>query len=419
MYICLNCGYKSLKWLGRCPNCQEWETFVKEGDLESKKKYERVEIKTLKDLDYIKEERLASNITEFDRVLGGGILRSSLILLGGDPGVGKSTIALQVASKFKSLYLSAEESQNQIISRARRIGIKGDNIYIVNDSNLDKVLNSINENFDLLVIDSIQTIYSDEIPSSIGSVSQIRACAYKLLKFAKEHNTSILIIAHITKEGEISGPKLLEHIVDVVLYMETNEASLRILRSYKNRFGPTNEVGIFEMSEKGLREVNKVEDYFLSDINYAKPSIARSVVLEGMRPIVVEVQSLIIRTFYPSPIRNSTGYDLKRLNMLLAVIEKYLNIKFRNYDVYINIVGGIKVLDQALDLAVAISIISGYKNFPLNPKLVYIGEIGLTGDIHNVYLMDLRKSEAKRLGFEVYKNKKTLIDIYKDIFENG
>ncbi len=408
-----------MKWLGRCPNCQEWETFFKESDLELRKQYEKIEIKRLKDLDYIREERLVSNISEFDRVLGGGILGGSLILLGGDPGVGKSTIALQIASKFKSLYLSSEESQNQIISRARRIGIKGDNIYIVSASNLDKVLNSINENFDFLVIDSIQTIYSDDVPSSVGSVSQIRTCAYKLLKFAKKHNTSVLIIAHITKEGEISGPKLLEHIVDVVLYMETNEASLRILRSYKNRFGPTNEIGIFEMSERGLREVNKIEDYFLSDINYAKSSIARSVVVEGMRPIVVEVQSLIIRTFYPSPIRNSTGYDLKRLNMILAVIEKYLNIKLRNYDVHVNVVGGIKVLDQALDLAVALSIISGYKNFPLNPKLVYIGEIGLTGDVHNVYLMDLRKSEAKRLGFEVYKNKKTLIDIYKDVFENG
>lgn len=417
MYICSNCGYKSLKWIGRCPNCQEWETFVKED--ESVKNYEKVEIKKLKNLEYIREERLISNISEFDRVLGGGILKGSLILIGGDPGVGKSTLALQIGSKFKSLYISAEESLNQIILRAKRIGIESENLYITHSQNLDSIINSLNSSFDLIIIDSIQTIYSEEVPSSIGSISQIRTCAYKLLKLAKEKNVAILIIAHITKEGEISGPKLLEHIVDVVLYLETNETNLRILRSYKNRFGPTNEIGIFEMTEMGLKEVNKPEDYFISEINYAKPSIARSIILEGLRPLIVEVQSLIIKTFYPTPIRNSVGYDIRRLNMLLAIIEKYLNIKLRNYDVHINIVGGIRVLDQALDLAVALSIISGLKNFPLNPKLVYIGEIGLTGDVHKVFMMDLRESEAKRLGFEVYKNKKTLIEIYKDIFENS
>ncbi|MEO0159451.1 MAG: DNA repair protein RadA [candidate division WOR-3 bacterium] len=417
MYICSNCGYKSLKWIGRCPNCQEWETFVKED--ESVKNYEKVEIKKLKNLEYIREERLISNISEFDRVLGGGILKGSLILIGGDPGVGKSTLALQIGSKFKSLYISAEESLNQIILRAKRIGIESENLYITHSQNLDSIINSLNSSFDLIIIDSIQTIYSEEVPSSIGSISQIRTCAYKLLKLAKEKNVAILIIAHITKEGEISGPKLLEHIVDVVLYLETNETNLRILRSYKNRFGPTNEIGIFEMTEMGLKEVNKPEDYFISEINYAKPSIARSIILEGLRPLIVEVQSLIIKTFYPTPIRNSVGYDIRRLNMLLAIMEKYLNIKLRNYDVHINIVGGIKVLDQALDLAVALSIISGLKNFPLNPKLVYIGEIGLTGDVHKVFMMDLRENEAQRLGFEVYKNKKTLIEIYKDIFENS
>ncbi|MEO0213008.1 MAG: DNA repair protein RadA [candidate division WOR-3 bacterium] len=417
MYICSNCGYKSLKWIGRCPNCQEWETFVKED--ESVKNYEKVEIKKLKNLEYIREERLISNISEFDRVLGGGILKGSLILIGGDPGVGKSTLALQIGSKFKSLYISAEESLNQIILRAKRIGIESENLYITHSQNLDSIINSLNSSFDLIIIDSIQTIYSEEVPSSIGSISQIRTCAYKLLKLAKEKNVAILIIAHITKEGEISGPKLLEHIVDVVLYLETNETNLRILRSYKNRFGPTNEIGIFEMTEMGLKEVNKPEDYFISEINYAKPSIARSIILEGLRPLIVEVQSLIIKTFYPTPIRNSVGYDIRRLNMLLAIIEKYLNIKLRNYDVHINIVGGIRVLDQALDLAVALSIISGLKNFPLNPKLVYIGEIGLTGDVHKVFMMDLRENEAQRLGFEVYKNKKTLIEIYKDIFENS
>jgi DNA repair protein RadA/Sms len=417
MYICSNCGYKSLKWIGRCPNCQEWETFIKED--ESVKNYEKVEIKKLKNLEYIREERLISNISEFDRVLGGGILKGSLILIGGDPGVGKSTLALQIGSKFKSLYISAEESLNQIILRAKRIGIESENLYITHSQNLDSIINSLNNSFDLIIIDSIQTIYSEEVPSSIGSISQIRTCAYKLLKLAKEKNVAILIIAHITKEGEISGPKLLEHIVDVVLYLETNETNLRILRSYKNRFGPTNEIGIFEMTEMGLKEVNKPEDYFISEINYAKPSIARSIILEGLRPLIVEVQSLIIKTFYPTPIRNSVGYDIRRLNMLLAIMEKYLNIKLRNYDVHINIVGGIKVLDQALDLAVALSIISGLKNFPLNPKLVYIGEIGLTGDVHKVFMMDLRENEAQRLGFEVYKNKKTLIEIYKDIFENS
>ncbi|MEO0143715.1 MAG: DNA repair protein RadA [candidate division WOR-3 bacterium] len=417
MYICSNCGYKSLKWIGRCPNCQEWETFVKED--ESVKNYEKVEIKKLKNLEYIREERLISNISEFDRVLGGGILKGSLILIGGDPGVGKSTLALQIGSKFKSLYISAEESLNQIILRAKRIGIESENLYITHSQNLDSIINSLNSSFDLIIIDSIQTIYSEEVPSSIGSISQIRTCAYKLLKLAKEKNVAILIIAHITKEGEISGPKLLEHIVDVVLYLETNETNLRILRSYKNRFGPTNEIGIFEMTEMGLKEVNKPEDYFISEINYAKPSIARSIILEGLRPLIVEVQSLIIKTFYPTPIRNSVGYDIRRLNMLLAIMEKYLNIKLRNYDVHINIVGGIRVLDQALDLAVALSIISGLKNFPLNPKLVYIGEIGLTGDVHKVFMMDLRENEAQRLGFEVYKNKKTLIEIYKDIFENS
>jgi DNA repair protein RadA/Sms len=417
MFICSNCGYKSLRWLGKCPNCQEWETFVNENEFKIENN-QNVEIKKLKDLEYIKEERLISDINEFDRVVGGGILKGSLILMGGDPGVGKSTIALQLASKFKSLYISSEESLNQVLSRAKRIGINNDNVYIVCESNLDKILNNLNENFDLIIVDSIQTLYSEDVPSSPGSVSQIKTCAYKLLKFSKSRNTAILIIAHITKEGEISGPKLLEHIVDVVLYMETNEANLRILRSYKNRFGPTNEIGIFEMTYKGLKEVNKPENYFISDINYAKPSISRSIILEGLRPLIVEVQSLIVKTYYPTPIRNSTGYDIRRLNMILAVIEKFLNIKLRNYDIHINIVGGIKVSDQAIDLAVALSIISGYKNFPLNPKLVYIGEIGLTGDIHKAFLMDLRKSEAKRLGFEIYENKKTLIDIYKDIFEN-
>ncbi len=419
MFVCSNCGYKSLKWIGRCPNCQEWETFIKEEDLKPKKVYQKVKFKSLKDLNYTREERLISNISEFDRVLGNGIIRGSLVLIGGDPGVGKSTLARQVGSKFKSLYVSSEESLNQVILRAKRIGIESENLYIIHSQNLDDVINSIENSFDLIIIDSIQTIYSEDIPSSLGSVSQIRTCAYKLLKLAKEKNISILIIAHITKEGEISGPKLLEHIVDVVLYLETNETSLRILRSYKNRFGPTNEIGIFEMTEKGLREINKPEDYFISDINYAKPSIARSIILEGLRPLIVEVQSLTIRTFYPTPIRNSVGYDIRRLNMLLAIIEKYLNIKLRNYDVHINIVGGIRVLDQALDLAVALSIISGLKNFPLNPKLVYIGEIGLTGEIHNVFMMNLRKIEAKRLGFEVYENKRTLLEVYNNLFENS
>lgn len=417
MYVCLNCGYKSLKWLGKCPNCNEWDTFSKEELLEGNRESKRVEIKRLDEIKYIKEERLETGIGEFDRVVGGGIIKGSVILLGGDPGVGKSTLALKIASNFKSLYISSEETLNQVISRTKRIGINSKDLYVVSESDLDSVINSINNNFDLIVVDSIQTIYSSEIPSLAGTISQVRTCSYKLLKLAKEKDISIIIIAQITKEGEISGPKSLEHMVDVVLYMETNEANLRILRSYKNRFGPTNEIGIFEMTERGLIEVNKPENYFISDINYAKPSIARSIVLEGLRPLIVEVQSLINRTYYPTPIRNSTVYDIRRLNMVLAVIEKYLNIRLRNYDIHLNIVGGIKVFDQSIDLAVALSIISSYKNFPLNPKLVFIGEIGLTGDIHRVYLPEIRKNEAKRLGLEVYENKKTLIEIYKDIFE--
>ncbi|MCS7245328.1 MAG: DNA repair protein RadA [candidate division WOR-3 bacterium] len=415
MYICLSCGYKSLKWLGKCPNCNEWDTFSKE-EL-SDRGYKKVEIKRFDEVKLIKEERLKTGISEFDRVVGGGIMKGSVILIGGDPGVGKSTLALKIASNFKSLYISSEETLNQIISRAKRIGINSKDLYVVSESNLDSVLNSMNDNFDLIVVDSIQTIYSSEIPSLAGTLSQIRTCSYKLLKLAKENSISIIIIAQITKEGEISGPKSLEHIVDVVLYMETNETNLRILRSYKNRFGPTNEIGIFEMTEAGLIEVNKPENYFISDINYAKPSIARSIVLEGLRPLIIEVQSLISKTYYPTPIRNSTGYDIRRLNMILVVIEKYLNIKLRNYDIQLNIVGGIKVFDQSIDLAVALSIISSYKNFPLDPKLVFIGEIGLTGDIYRVYLPEIRKNEARRLGFEVYENKKTLSEIYKDIFE--
>lgn len=412
VYLCSNCGYDSPKWLGKCPACGEWNSFVEEKIGVSKSKSRRgTLVKSsapvkLSEIVTSNEQRIRMPSEELNRVLGGGLVTGSLTLIGGEPGIGKSTLLLQNILSIRNrkiLYVSGEESASQLKLRADRLGKLSDNTYILCETGLEAIFTQL-ENIepDLVVIDSIQTICSSEIESAAGSVSQVRECASSLLRFAKESDVPVILVGHINKDGAIAGPKVLEHIVDTVLQFEGDRQYLfRILRSIKNRFGSTSEIGIYEMVQKGLREVKNPSEMLLSDNREEEMSgIAIGVTIEGARPFLVEVQALVSSAAYGTPQRAVTGFDQRRLNMLLAVLEKRARFKLGQKDVFLNMAGGIKIIDPAIDLAVVAAVMSSNFDLTIPRRTAFVGEVGLSGEIRTVTRIEQRVSEAQKLGFE-------------------
>ena len=406
VYLCSACGDDFAKWNGQCPSCNEWGT-LSEFKVSKNRKQSKKNISEPNDLDSIlniyPSKRIMTGLAEADRVLGGGMLSGSLILLGGNPGVGKSTLALHVCSGIgeKVLYISAEESEEQVALRARRLDLKSDDLFLSSENELDGILKHVDRiNPVLVIIDSIQTIFNPELDSLPGSPSQIRDCGQQLLEISKNKNITILIVGHVTKEGTIAGPKMLEHMVDTVLYMEGDDRyDHRILRSEKNRFGTTNEVGVFQMNEKGLNEVSNPSEMFLSErsINIAGTSIFPS--LEGTRPILIEIQALVSDANYGTPQRNITGFNYKRLNMLIAVLEKRMGLAIGSKDVFVNLVGGLKIDDPAADLSIICSIASSLMDNYIKQNIVLCGEVGLAGEVRSINRLDYRLNESILLGF--------------------
>jgi DNA repair protein RadA/Sms len=407
-YICSNCGYESLKWLGKCPECDSWNTFNEEIVETNKRKpilsKAKINIKKISEIDGSEENRIKTKMEEFDRVLGGGFMPGSVILLGGDPGIGKSTLAMQAASQINNniLYVTGEESAIQIKTRAARLGIQSDNFYILPETDLNTILASINSlSPALVIIDSIQTMYRSELDNSPGTITQIRECTSFLMETAKKNNISMLIVGHITKEGFIAGPKVLEHMVDTVIQFEgESHHAFRILRAQKNRFGNTNEIGIFEMHENGLTEVKNPSKLFLSDRNKEIPGSAITSSIEGTRPILLEVQALVTPSNFGNPQRVATGFDYRRLSILLAVLEKRAGYRLSANNVFLNMAGGVKIDEPAVDLAVCCSIASSLLDKVVDNKTVLIGEVGLGGEVRGVNHIEKRIQEAEKLGFQ-------------------
>ena len=412
-YVCQSCGYESAGYLGKCPECASWASFVEElAEKDSKSQQssavDKVLPTRLTEIKMDSEIRFSSGLSEFDRVLGGGIVQGSLLLLAGDPGIGKSTILLQTSGNLcndnkKVLYVSAEESASQIKLRAERLGIKSENLYIYPQTNFELIKKHIEEMMpDLVIIDSIQAIYTEMIQSSAGSVSQIRECTNALMALAKNNNVSIIVIGHVTKEGNIAGPKVLEHMVDAVIQFEGDKyKTYRILRSIKNRFGNTSEVGIFEMSGKGLNEVTNPSELFLKEYNQTPtPGSTIIVTSEGTRPLLVEIQALVGTTPYPTPRRVANGVDLSRLLQILAVLEKRIGLNLSKQDVYVNVIGGIDVSEPAADLGIALAILTCVRDIVFDSHTAIIGEIGLSGEIRAVNHIEKRIIEAQKLGFK-------------------
>jgi DNA repair protein RadA/Sms len=415
VFACQNCGYQSPKWLGRCPDCNSWNSFVEEEFTKpAAKGRERASLYKeepvlLKDVRAEQDIRLKTDILELDRVLGGGIVAGSVVLIGGDPGVGKSTISLQVSNQLTKsgqtvLYVSGEESVAQTKLRAKRLGdtSRDGNLYIVNQTDLSLIVEYIKKiRPQVVIIDSVQVIFEPTISSSPGSVSQVRECAGILTQLAKTSGTSIFIIGHVTKEGTIAGPRVLEHIVDTVLYFEGDRFSIyRILRAVKNRFGSTNEIGVFEMTSQGLREVKNPSEIFLSERPKDVSGSVITSMLEGSRPLLVEIQSLVSRSSFGYARRRAQGFDYNRLSLLVAVLEKRMGLALEAEDIFVNVAGGIKVEDPAADLAVACAIASAFREQPVMPETVVIGETGLAGEIRSVAQIILRLNEAEKLGFK-------------------
>jgi len=410
IYTCQNCGTQSPKWLGKCPSCNEWNTFVEE--VVSKKQVTgkiAAQITgnqplTLDKIETVHNKRISVKIEEFNRVLGGGIVPGSLILLGGDPGIGKSTLALQLALELgdrKILYTSGEESLQQIKLRAERLKTVNNNCLFLSETSLENIIAQTEQvQPEILIIDSIQTLSTETIESSPGSVSQVRECTSVILKLAKKTGTAVILIGHITKEGSLAGPKVLEHMVDVVLQFEGDTNYMyRILRSNKNRFGSTSELGIFEMGSDGLREIINPSELLISKMSDNVSGTAIASAIEGVRPFLIEIQSLVSSAVYGTPQRSTTGFDLRRLNMLLAVLEKRAGFKLIQKDVFLNIAGGLRISDPATDLSVISAILSSNLDVPINHKWCFAGEVGLTGEIRAVNRVEQRIAEAEKLGF--------------------
>jgi DNA repair protein RadA/Sms len=411
-YFCQNCGYETPKWLGKCPSCNEWNTFVEEiieknipTVVAFSSTTRNARPQTLQSIEQQEQPRRPLLDNELNRVLGGGLVPGSLILFGGEPGIGKSTLLLQVAieqNDLKVLYVSGEESEQQIKMRAERIGVRNQSCFILTETNLQNIFKQAEEiQPELIVIDSIQTLFSTQIESSPGSISQVRECTAQLLRYAKQTGTPVFLIGHITKEGSLAGPKVLEHMVDTVLQFEGDRNHVyRLLRSIKNRFGSTNELGIYEMLGSGLRQVENPSEILITNTDSSLSGISIAATLEGMRPMLVEVQALVSSAAYGTPQRSSTGFDTKRLNMLLAVMEKRCGFKLGAKDVFLNIAGGIKVDDPAIDLAVVAAVLSSNADLPVDKSIALSAEVGLSGEVRPVNRMEQRIYEAEKLGFE-------------------
>ena len=414
-FVCQSCGYTTAKWLGRCPECGAWDSLVEEAEVTTKagKSYlpttsEKIKPRTIASVAQVKVERLATGIHEFDRVLGGGVVPGSLVLLGGTPGIGKSTILLDAGLRFgqrgiKVLYVSGEESEEQTAMRAVRLGgaSANENLLIMTATDLDAILAQANAvQPSLLIIDSIQTMYNAELPTAAGSVGQVRECTAKLLQFAKTTNIAVMVIGHVTKDGNIAGPRLLEHMVDVVLQFEGDRSyAFRVLRALKNRFGSTEESGIFSMEAGGLAEVANPAGLFLEDRDGEAAGSLIGACMEGNRPIMVEFQALVAKTPYGMPRRTAVGFDYNRVNMLLAILERRLGLDFGMYDAYVNVVGGMRISEPAADLAVAAALVSSYRNRPVPKGVLCFGELGLTGEVRRVSAPERRIMDGINLGF--------------------
>lgn len=429
VYFCQECGYESAKWMGQCPACKAWNTFVEE-TVSSKKTassgvkvlQKKTEPVILKDISLSADERQSCGIGELDRVLGGGIVPGSLVLVGGDPGIGKSTLLLQVCRNLSSqevsvLYISGEESLRQIKLRADRLGNFNDKLKLLCETNLENIREIIERmKPDVVVVDSIQTMFHEDITSAPGSVSQVRESTNVLMQIAKGMGVSIFIVGHVTKEGNVAGPRVLEHMVDTVLYFEGDRhASYRILRAVKNRFGSTNEIGVFEMRQNGLVEVENPSEYMLS----GKPENASGSVvacsMEGTRPLLIEIQALVCESNFGMPRRTATGTDYNRVNLLMAVLEKRIGLHLGNCDAYVNIAGGIRMNEPAIDLGIVMAIVSSYKNRPIDEKMIVFGEVGLSGEVRAVNMPEQRVAEAKKLGFETCVVPEVSLDMVKGI----
>ena len=428
VFFCQNCGHEETKWLGQCPMCKEWNTFVEEkviaSSVSASVKTDRdieKKIVALSQVNTDEQKRFQTGMKELDRVLGGGIVPGSLVLVGGDPGIGKSTLLLQVCQKLAKerqvLYISGEESQAQIKLRANRMGNFSDNMKLFCETNLGTIRDVIEKKQpEFVVIDSIQTMYSEEVASAPGSVSQVRESTNVFMQLAKGLGITIFIVGHVTKEGTVAGPRVLEHMVDTVLYFEGDRhASYRILRGVKNRFGSTNEIGVFEMRQNGLVEVENPSEYMLS----GKPENASGSVvacsIEGSRPLLIEIQALVCDTNFGMPRRTATGTDYNRVNLLMAVLEKRIGLHLANCDAYVNIAGGIRMNEPAIDLGIVMAIVSSYKNRPVDERMIVFGEVGLSGEVRAVNMPEQRVAEAKKLGFETCVVPEVSLDMVKGI----
>jgi DNA repair protein RadA/Sms len=411
-FQCQDCGYTSPKWLGKCPDCSAWNSFAEEKKEPASRHtsltshFGKVEPQPLSSVRPATSQRTSSGITELDRVLGGGIVAGSVILVGGDPGIGKSTLLLQALSCItqnsgKGLYVSGEESPEQIRIRAERLSVHSDDIILLPETSLEAIIQAASKLVPhVMVIDSIQTVYTEELVSAPGSVSQVRECAAKLMLFAKKSDIPVFLVGHVTKEGAIAGPRVLEHIVDTVLYFEGDRGhSYRILRTVKNRFGSTNEIGIFEMSDSGLLEVENPSELFLLERPLQVSGSAVVASIEGTRPLMVELQSLVSQTNFGMPRRTTIGVDFNKVNLLVAVLEKKIGLHLGGMDVFVNVVGGLKLVEPAVDLGIITAVVSSLKDIPVDPQLFVFGEVGLSGEIRAVAQAETRLKEASKIGF--------------------